>query len=275
MNQGDIVSPGVISTQSPSKTNADIILDIPTLLTCPICLTDYQTPEIISGCSQKHHFCKTCFTQYLEHRISESQVIKIVCPQDGCMENIEAIIIEQLVSVSFFEKYKNYQRFQDKTKITCPKHNCSIINLINSKEEFTVCECGTQICNKCQNYWHKDKTCLQAINGELGKFSKKEEIRLCMNCNSIVTKIEGCSLMTCSVCKGHWCWDCGEQALPRHWENCPKTLIPIHRRAFQRLREKLRRVVPSVTMCLFFLIALFCLALSLFMILGPIFMPNL
>jgi len=237
---------------TPSTTNDDISLDISIIITCPICLTDYQNSEVISGCSQKHYFCKTCFIQYLEHLISESKVTNIVCPQEECMETIEATFIELLVSAPFFEKYKNFQRLQDKTKITCPKHNCLILNMINSKEEFTMCECGTQICNKCQNYWHKDKTCLQAINEELGKFSKRKEIRICLNCNSIVTKITSCSSVTCSLCKDHWCWDCGERFLPGHWENCPKTLIPIHRKALKRLREKARRIISSSS-CITFL----------------------
>ena len=74
MNNGDKMSLEVLPTQPPGKTNEDIILDIPAIFTCPICLTDYQVSEIISGCSKKHNFCKACFTQYLEHLISESKV---------------------------------------------------------------------------------------------------------------------------------------------------------------------------------------------------------
>ena len=76
--------------------------------------------------------------------------------------------------------------------------------------------------------------------------------------------------MTCFVCKGHWCWDCGEQylpGLPGHWETCPQTLIPIHIRALHRLREKFRRIMPK---CLFFLFSLFTLAVSTFIIFGNI-----
>ena len=72
MNHEERISLEVLPINPPSTTNMNIMLDIPTILTCPICLTDYQTSEIISGCSQKHHFCKAYFDQHLEHLISES-----------------------------------------------------------------------------------------------------------------------------------------------------------------------------------------------------------
>ena len=72
---------------------------------------------------------------------------------------------------------------------------------MTTKKKFPVCQCGTKVCNKCWNYWHKDKTCLQNINEELGEFSKENEIRFCMNCKAIVTKMEGCSHMSCPICK--------------------------------------------------------------------------
>ena len=102
------------------------------------------------------------------------------------------------------------------------------------------------ICNKCGNYWHKDKTCLQAINEELGEFSNNNETKLCMNCKTIVTKNEGCPHITCSLCKYQWCWNCGEEYLPGHPENCRKTLVRIDttaRRRLKRSREKIRNII--------------------------------
>ena len=146
MNHEDDISLEVLPTKPPSTTNMDTIINIPTILICSICFSDYQTPEVISGCSQKHYFCKACFTQYLEHIISESKVLEIVCPQDGCVETIDAQFIESLISASLFEKYKiRLQSLQGKTQITCPKHNCLISNWIDAKKEFTVCECGTHM----------------------------------------------------------------------------------------------------------------------------------
>jgi len=163
---------------TPSTTNDDISLDIATIITCPICLSNNQTSEVFSGCSQKHYFCKRCFTEYLKHLISESQVTNIVCPQGGCKEIIEGTIIKQLVSAPLFEKYNtNLQRLQgptSPTQIRCLKPNCLVSNTIDAKKEFTVCQCGAQICNNCRNIWHKDRICLQA-NQELGEYSKNNE----------------------------------------------------------------------------------------------------
>ena len=237
---------------TPSTTNDDISLDISIIITCPICLTDYQTSEVISGCSQKHYFCKACFTQYLEHLISESQVTNITCPQYGCLETIEATFIELLVSAPLFEKYKTkLQRLQDKTQIKCPKPDCLISNMIDANKEFTVCQCGTQICNKCHNYWHKKENSLQDITEESGEFSKEIRTILCIKCNSIVTKIGGCPCMTCSVCKYDRCLDCGEQYLPGHWETCSKAWIPIEKTARQIFREKVISFVFTCLICVF------------------------
>jgi len=111
--------------------------------------------------------------------------------------------------------------------------------------KFTICKCGTKICNKCWNYWHKDKTCLQAIKEELGEFCNENEIRLCRTCKAIVTKTEGCPHMSCSICKSDWCWDCGGKYNPGHYENCPKNLIPIKGTTRQRLREVVHRITSS------------------------------
>jgi len=257
MNHGNRGSLERLPAKPSSAFNMDTILDILTILTCPICLTDYQTSEVIFSCSKKHHFCRTCFTQYLEHLISESQVIKIVCPQDGCMETIEVKYIEQLVSASLFEKYKTrLQSFQDNTnptQIRCPKPNCLVSNMIDAKKEFTVCQCGVQICNNCRNIWHKDKNCLQAINEELGEFSKTNETRLCMNCKSIVTKMAGCSHMTCSVCKYNWCWVCGRKYLPGHFVNCPKKWRP-QRNAFHKFRDTFCSIISIIFVILILLL---------------------
>jgi len=247
MNHEDRISLEILPTKTPSKTNVNIILDIPTIFICSICLSDYQAPDIISGCSQKHHFCRACFTQYLEHIISESKVIEIVCPQDGCMETIDAQFIESLISAPLFEKYKTgLQNLQDKTQRTCQKPNCQKRIKISTQKEFTVCQCGTKICNNCGNYWHKDKTCLQAINEELGEFSQNNEIRLCINCKAIVSKIEGCPRMTCSVCEYQWCWDCGEEYLPQHVAKCPKNLIRIRTTARQSLRAEFLNTMSAI-----------------------------
>jgi len=51
--------------------------------------------------------------------------------------------------------------------------------------------------------------------------------------------------MICSVCKDHWCWDCREQALPRHWESCRKTCITTKKTACQTLKENFCAVVTD------------------------------
>ena len=262
MNYGDKISLEVLPTQPPATTKTDVILNIPTGRTCPICLTDYQTSEVISGCSQKHNFCKAYFTQYLEHLLSESKVANIVCPQDGCMETIKATLIEQLVSAHLFEKYKTQlQNLQDKTKLTCPKMNCQKRIKKARMRKFTVCKCGTQICNSCRNIWHKDKSCLQAINEELGEYSKNNETKLCMNCKSIVTKMEGCPHMSCPVCKYEWCWVCGRKFLPGHFVDCPKKWLP-KRNIFEKYFFKFLEIICYIILTIFLIsIALLGLAI--------------
>jgi len=230
MNRARLSSLDAISTQPTSLNNVDTILRIHADSECSICLAEYQKPNIISLCVNQHHFCKTCLVQYLQNLIAEFKIENIKCPQDGCTEVFSKELIQQILDEETFQKYEamlltKITNKNTSTKI-CPKPGCSVPYTVHKGSKHTVCECGTKICNNCGNFLHKGKNCLEALDLEFEAFSKLNEIKFCVMCKSLVTRVEGCSHITCPICDYEWCWLCGREYSITHQKDCPKTWSP-------------------------------------------------
>lgn len=68
------------------------------MLACNICGEEYAASQMVTlQCN--HRFCKDCMTGHLEALIQSGQVVaeKTICPQRGCNQEIEEIIIFSLV----------------------------------------------------------------------------------------------------------------------------------------------------------------------------------
>ena len=223
----ETLSIGAISTQPPSLNNVDTVINIVQSAECPICLSEYPSPEILPVCNQKHSFCKSCINYYLERQISEFRADLIRCPQDQCTEILEEKFIREILSETQYQVYQTQlQKKRDKGKSYCPNSKCSKQYIPKKKSNKTTCECGTQICNKCGNTWHKGKTCAQAIRLELKEFSKENKVRFCLNCKIIVIRDYGCSHMTCSRCYYQWCWLCEKKYTRNHEFFCGRMVRP-------------------------------------------------
>ena len=55
---------------------------------------------------------------------------------------------------------------------------------------------------------HKD----MMLTGGAAEFErwKRDHTKACPSCGVAIEKSMGCNHMTCSKCKGHFCWICGE-----------------------------------------------------------------
>ena len=114
----------------------------------------------------------------------------------------------------------------------CPAPGCSRPFKPKNDAPYTVCKCGTKICNICCNPWHEGKTCLQAIDPSFELYTKENNVKFCVMCKTVVTRVGGCKKMTCPICDFQWCWDCGrefdtahELTCPRHWSPKPPSDI--------------------------------------------------
>jgi len=230
MTQARPFSLGAISTQPNSLNNVDTVIQILGESECSICLTEYQKGDIINLCANQHHFCKTCLKQYLQNLINEFKIENMKCPQDGCRELFNKDLIQQILDEESFQKYEAKLLAKITNKNTdvkiCPKPGCSVPYNVHKGSKFTTCECGTKICNNCNNFWHKGKNCLEALDLEFEAFSKQNEIKFCVMCKSLVTRVEGCSHITCPVCDYEWCWLCGREYSITHQKDCPKVWNP-------------------------------------------------
>lgn len=55
---------------------------------CPICTDEFPRSQMIKLKHCKHLYCNACFTEYLQLKIVEKQVLDIPCPDPRCDETI-------------------------------------------------------------------------------------------------------------------------------------------------------------------------------------------
>ena len=84
-----------------------------------------------------------------------------------------------------------------------------------------VCKCGHEFCGHCSEPWHEDLDCEQAI-GSFRKYTKKSVTQRCPHCLTHTENAGGCERMTCYVCKGQWCWNCGGARSDTRTHYCKK-----------------------------------------------------
>lgn len=55
---------------------------------CPICTEEFPRSQMTKLKHCGHLYCKSCFTEYLQLKIVEKQVLDIPCPDPNCEETI-------------------------------------------------------------------------------------------------------------------------------------------------------------------------------------------
>jgi len=206
---------------SDNKTNSGTFL-------CTICFTDYQYSEGISlSCS--HLFCKTCIVEYLKQEMESFNLLKIRCPQANCSTLLKDSEAKNILSPTLFEAYstKKMQKIRSKdfSLKYCPKPGCARV-YTPKNGDFTKCECGTIICNKCFHEKHDNKTCLEVAQQEMELLGLGTDIKKCMICKTVVDRYEGCPHITCPVCDFEWCWICGREWDAGHSGRCLRYWSP-------------------------------------------------
>jgi len=193
---------------------------------CAICMDTIPANDCPTIDPCNHQVCQPCLTNYLEFEIISGNVRDIHCPlvvkngqrdqhEKKCTSSLNDAFIKQMVSEEIFQKFKLFERLKgDPTLRQCPK--CNHIQQGNPKEPKMICEkldCNFKYCyfhasahlgSTCKEYQSKNKTVLQQTK----KFVTKECIP-CTFCKAPVIKSSGCNHMTCTQCKGEFCYLCG------------------------------------------------------------------
>ena len=199
---------------------------------CPICYETVLTGDIIRPLACGHEYCFPCATGYFKDKMATFKVLNIGCPCLDCQQIFSETAVQSIFDKDTFEAFHSLYLLKimnQNTKVKlCPKPGCAKQFKASAKHPFTACtSCKTTICNTCCNYWHEDKTCLEAIDPAFQVYAKSRDIRFCLMCRTNVEKVEGCKHITCPVCDYEWCWDCGRQYSIEHQPQCPGEWSPI------------------------------------------------
>jgi len=200
---------------------------------CPICFTFIENQETLIILPECHHiFCKDCFIQYLQTEISTLRALKIKCPQEGCSHPLNTSLLQELLSPETFQIYQ--KRIVDKVQSFkasegqhyCPKSGCSELLHLTPDTKSTSCICGACICNECGDFYHEGKTCFEALDPEFEAYVESNNIRFCFMCKTKMTRVEGCTHITCPICDYEWCWLCGQEHDQYHAKICSRNWNP-------------------------------------------------
>ncbi|RWS21797.1 hypothetical protein B4U80_14100 [Leptotrombidium deliense] len=133
--------------------------------TCDICLTESMT----SNCLQlqcKHIFCRDCFQEFLNQKITVNDISSIRCPiSHDCHEILYNLIIQH-ISKELLEKYEkklleNYLETEN-YMVRCPKFDCNEVVVLNDESPLLgYCKkCNFQFCTNCTEEYHGIESCL-------------------------------------------------------------------------------------------------------------------
>jgi E3 ubiquitin-protein ligase RNF19A len=188
---------------------------------CPICYAPIEVEWRHPDCSE-HVFCRDCVIQYLSVKITESQVLELRCPGDGCRH----LISEAQVKAFVPELLQKYQKFKRRAELSkdpsvrwCSHLDCEGVMKGSQQRPHMACPvCKREQCFNCGSEWHPGKTCEQLIDDAYEQWVRGREVQLCPRCKRRIEKVEGCNHMTCSVCQHQWCWLCRGAYSPNHYD---------------------------------------------------------
>ena len=192
------------------------------VLQCGICLEavprqycDNPSPD---GCAHTASVCASCMCAYTIGELKNAGVTEhgIRCPffskaAESCSASISDSSIKASLTRQDLEKYERYKRdamiSADPSRRWCPHEPCdAVLSVLVS----TTCpKCRKGICAECNGKAHPERSCAEAADQGLRKWSQK-----CPLCGRNVQKTEGCNDMTC-VCmdtegvRRRFCYKCG------------------------------------------------------------------
>jgi len=156
--------------------------------------------------------------------------LNIGCPSDGCEKTFQDEQLKKLLNKADLEKYHRFKKAailtQNPNLRWCVREGCDKYVIAEDGNRKLICECGTEICFKCGNQYHKKKSCNSVINEVYKKYAKEKNVQNCPYCRSRIEKADGCNHITCLVCSYQWCWLCRKKYTLDHYnleneDGCP------------------------------------------------------
>ncbi|XP_031569634.1 probable E3 ubiquitin-protein ligase RNF144A-B [Actinia tenebrosa] len=234
---------GLFSTES-SGENQTRQSSTPKIFLCKICLSNYPVHKGLQLKKCECIFCEECLKHYLEHSISEGNVLEILCPDGGCSQqgDITQLEISKILDDSKFDQYERLRKRKevavDKSKTFCPIPGCEgVCDGIPGMAQQTYCQdCGFTFCFECKEPWHSGRTCKEYLKNstdttsglrfiDILKEGGTNDIKECPICQVLIQRDAGCAQMMCGNCKHMFCWHCRKSLdsdiLLRHYDKGP------------------------------------------------------
>lgn len=198
-----------------------------TVSECPIC-TSSATNDYSCLKSCGHLFCDSCWEEYITNCI-KSGVRDIQCPAYACENSVD---VGTVLSHAQFQDVIRYASSchdvyvaNQKDRLWCPSPTCNrVLQVVPVDSPVAHCPCGQKVCTRCRGISHWPANCQEykqyqkmlAENGDTQMFDSlvyteiQTKGKECPSCHVIVEKNGGCPHMTCSFCREHFCWGCGQ-----------------------------------------------------------------
>lgn len=187
--------------------------------TCLICFETMMNQRMVQlKCS--HFFCDYCFEKYI------SETFQSRCPT--CLQNLEPDLLRKHISQVIWEKLeaKSSLLFIRKLEhmVYCPNPSCNNGFIFEtSSPSCLTCqclECATIFCLLCKDS-HEGETCQEFLNRNesiklFETWRSNTDCQFCPKCHFLVSKIDGCDVMTCSQCLTNFCYLCGKEGTYAH-----------------------------------------------------------
>ncbi|KAF8599702.1 hypothetical protein BDV93DRAFT_560014 [Ceratobasidium sp. AG-I] len=185
---------------------------------CVVCLCQPEG-SILLHCG--HHYCKTCFSQYVASA-AESRTLPLVCVGNGCKANIPLSMITLHASLPdqdalFHTAFQAHVAAHPDQYRYCPTPDCQYIYRVGPTDAAVQCRlCLTHICTHCHVEQHEGISCedylashdQSEIQKSFDRWRAANDVKPCPNCKASIEKIAGCNHMMCSACRTHMCWVC-------------------------------------------------------------------
>ena len=218
-NIDDVISGNIIENSNEDKKNNDEII------CCNLCFEEMTEEETLKNSIYCGHvFCSDCYLNYFENKIKSNSVGKITCMQHKCPYSFEEeFIISHLKGdIDLINKYKKFKLksdlINDPNVKFCPIRDCESYARKEGDNKYVTCLEGHKFCFECSKPWHGKKKCQDEIDKDFKKWKKNKIVKKCPQCKMWTEKNLGCNHMTCAECKYQWCWLCGGEYSPGHFD---------------------------------------------------------
>ena len=142
--------------------------------TCGICeekINENDINKIKIKCN--HVFCKDCWLNYLEEKINNANVVKILCMQSGCGIVLEQDFIKKILDTNT-ELINKYNKFLERQNLLqsnknfkfCPFPDCDGYIENKEKKQYVICNFGHEFCFNFLNKPHGMRKFSEIIDKE-------------------------------------------------------------------------------------------------------------